>query len=195
MKVMIIFLSVVLLGMSPIVQAAEPTPAATPPGTNAPAVAQQPTGTNVQPVAKEPPVTKEQVLAAIEVLETNPASNEGADAAGVVIRFARDSEAVKINFTPETFPWLRSDLLSREDASRKILLGAFFGGNIRAQLNGQKAGDDLYEGWVLALHAYREIQKKKPNIVVPEIDALVAKQEKGELKLYAVEIQNKTPKP
>jgi hypothetical protein len=182
MKIIICLLSIVLLGASHVVRAAEPA-------------ATQPPGTNAPPVVKEPPVTKEQVLAAIAVLETNAASEAGVDAAGVIIRFARESETVKVMFTPETFPWLRSDLLSQEEASRKILLGAYFGGNIRAQLNAQTTGDDIYEGWVLAISAYRQIQMKKPNIVVPEIDDLAAKQEKGELKLYAAEVRNKKPKP
>ena len=182
MKVITFLLSIFLLGASHTVRAAEST-------------AMEETVTNEQSAAKEPPVTKEQALAAIAMLETNAASEAGVDASNVIIRFAKESDAVKVTLTPETLPWMTSKVLQREDVARKTLLAAYIGGNARAQLKTQKAVDDLYEGWALTINAYSQIRQKKPEIVVPEIDALGAKQQKGELKLYAVEIQNKKPKP
>ena len=194
MRVITFWLSIILLGVSQTARAAESTPKE-PAVTNEPSAAKEPSVTNEQPVVKEPPVTKEQVLAAIAMLETNAASDAGVDASNVIIRFAKESNAVKVRLTTEILPWMTSTVLQRVDVARKTLLAAYLGGNIRAQLKTQKPVDDLYEGWVLTISAYHQIRRRKPEIVVAEIDDLGAKQQKGELKLYAVEIQNKQPKP
>ena len=182
MRAIVFLLSVILLGVSHTVPGAEP-------------VAKGQAVTNEPSVAREQPVTKEQALAAIAVLETNAASDAGFEASDKIVKFAQESTAVSIRLAPDTIPWTNAKLLEREVPVRMLLLAAYIGGNARAQLKTQKAVDDPYQGWLLALDVYRQIRQKRPNIVISEVDALVEKQAKGELKQYAAEIQTKKPKP
>lgn len=152
--------------------------------------------TNEQSVATEPPVTKAQVLEAIAVLQTNAASDAGVKASYKIVRFAQESHTVTVRLNPDTVPWADAKLLKSEDAVRRLLLAAYIGGSAKAQLTTpQKAVDDPYEGWRLAIDVYRQIQQLKPYVVLREIDALEEKQTAGELKHYATEIQNKKPTP
>jgi len=183
MKIMMFFLSVTVLMMSHVARAVEP-------------VAKEQAVTNGQSVAKEPPVTAEQALAAVALLETNAASDAGVEASKKIIRFAQESHAVTVRLNPATVPWAHAKVLEREGAVRLLLLGAYIGGDVRAQLMAQqKPSDDPYDGWRSTIDVYRQIRQKKPNIVIPEIDALVEKQKTGELKRYAAEIQNEKPTP
>jgi len=156
--------------------------------------AKPPSATNETAVAPMPPVTKEQVLAAIAMLETNAASNDGLLASYEIVQFAQKSDLVSVRLTPGTIPWANSKGLEGKDAVNRILMGAYVGGEVRAQLQAHNTIDNPYEGWVLVINTYRQMQKKKPEIVVPEVDALAEKQDKGELKSYAAEITNKEPK-
>jgi hypothetical protein len=191
MRAITFLLSAMLLCVAYTVRAAEPTateqPVASP--------AQEPAVTNQPPVAPGPPVTKEQALAAIAMLETNAASNPGIQAAATILRFAQENNAVTVRLDPLRIPWARSKALEQEVAYRILLLGAYVAGSAKGQLSPQKTGDDPYEGWAFTIDVYHQIQKKKPEVVVPEIDALAEKQQKGELKVYAAEVQSKTPKP
>jgi len=183
MRAITLFLTVALLSAPRIVRGAEP-------------VAQEQSATNAPSVAKEPPVTKEQALAAIAMLETNAASDAGVDASNTIIKFAQESHAVIVRLNPATVPWARVKAPEGQAVIRQILLAAYIGGNSKAQLMApQDAKDDPYDGWRLAIDVYHQIRQKKPDIVIPEIDALAQKQKTGELKRYADEIENKQPKP
>jgi len=182
MKTIMIALSVVLLGGTIAARAAEPS-------------ANGSTTTNVQPAAPAAPVTKDQILAAIAMLETNAASDAGIKAANEIVQFAQTSDQVSVHLNAEVVPWAHSKALDGKEVVSKILMAAYIGGVAKAQLHGHNTVESPYDGWILAIRAYRQMQRRKPEIVVPEIDALVAKQEKGELPSYAAEIQSKKTIP
>jgi hypothetical protein len=135
--------------------------------------------------AKAEPVTRREVLAAIAILEKDVTGTEAVDAAAVVARFGKESDAVLITVGVETLPWVKTDVSEPEAKVRALLMAAYFAGDIKSQLEKRRTADDPYSGWLAAIIAYRQILKKQPDMVIPEMEDLMAKEQAGTLKTAA----------
>ena len=135
--------------------------------------------------AKAEPVTRREVLAAIAVLQKDVTSPDAMAAAATVTRFGKDSDDVLITVGSETLPWVQADVPDAEVRVRALLMAAYFAGNIKSQLEKRQPVDDPYSGWLAAIKAYRQILRKQPDMVVPELEDLISKEEAGTLKAEA----------
>jgi hypothetical protein len=139
--------------------------------------------------ARAEPVSRREVLAAIAVLEKDVTSADALKAAATVTRFGDESEAVLITVGPKTLPWVQTDMPGPEAAIRAMLMAVYFAGDIKAQLEKRRAEDDPYRGWLAVIKAYRQIRQKQPEVVIPEIDELVKKEQAGTLEQEAKELR------
>jgi len=139
--------------------------------------------------AKAEPVTRREVLAAIAVLERDVTSSEAVGAAATVTQFGKESDAVLITLGAETLPWLQTDAPEAEARVRALLMAAYFAGDIKSQLEKRRALDDPYSGWLAAIKAYRQILKKQPDMVIQEMEDLIAKEKAGTLKSAAEKLR------
>ena len=139
--------------------------------------------------ARAEPVSRREVLAAIAVLEQDVTSAAAARAAATIARFGQKSDAVLIAIGPETLPWMQDDAPEAEATVRALLTAAYFAGDIKAQLARRRSEDDPYRGWLAAIRAYRQIQRKQPGLVIPEIEELIAKERAGTLKDEAEDLR------
>jgi hypothetical protein len=139
--------------------------------------------------ARAEPVSRREVLAAIAVLEKDVTSADALKAAVTVTRFGKESEAVLITVGPETLPWVQMDVPGPEATIRAMLMAVYFAGDIKSQLEKRRAEDDPYRGWLAVIKAYRQIRQKQPEIVIPEIDELVKKEQAGTLEQEAKELR------
>jgi len=64
-------------------------------------------------------------------------------------------------------------------------MAAYFAGDIKSQLEKRRPADDPYRGWLAAIKAYRQILKKQPDMVIQEMEDLIAKEKDGTLKAAA----------
>ena len=135
--------------------------------------------------AKAEPVSRREVLAAIAVLDKDVTTNEAVDAAAVVARFGKESDAVLIAVGAETLPWVQTDVPEAEARVRALLMAAYFAGDIKSQLEKRRPADDPYRGWLAAIKAYRQILKKQPDMVIQEMEDLMTKEQAGTLKAAA----------
>jgi hypothetical protein len=135
--------------------------------------------------AKAEPVSRREVLAAIAVLDKDVTTNEAVDAAAVVARFGKESDAVLITVGAETLPWVQTDVPEAEARVRALLMAAYFAGDIKSQLEKRRPADDPYRGWLAAIKAYRQILKKQPDMVIQEMEDLMTKEQAGTLKAAA----------
>ena len=135
--------------------------------------------------AKAEPVSRREVLAAIAVLDKDVTTNEAVDAAAVVARFGKESDAVLITVGAETLPWVQTDVPEAEARVRALLMAAYFAGDIKSQLEKRRPADDPYHGWLAAIKAYRQILKKQPDMVIQEMEDLMTKEQAGTLKAAA----------
>jgi len=139
--------------------------------------------------AQAEPVTRREVLAAIAVLENDVTSAEAFGAAATVARFGQESDDVLITVGVETLPWVQADAPEAEAKVRALLMAAYFAGDIKSQLEKHRPVDDPYSGWLSVIKAYRQILKKQPEMVIPEVEDLVRKEKAGTLKRQADELR------
>jgi hypothetical protein len=135
------------------------------------------------------PVTRREVLAAIAVLEKDVTSADALEAAETVTRFGKESETVLITVGTETMPWVQADTPEPEMPVRALLMAAYFAGDIKSQLAKRRPLDDPYSGWLATIAAYRQIRKKQPEMVIPEVEELIKKEQTGTLKQEAEELR------
>jgi hypothetical protein len=135
------------------------------------------------------PVTRREVLAAIAVLEKDVTSSDALKAAETVTRFGKESETVLITIGTETMPWVQSDPPESEVPVRVMLMAAYFAGDIKSQLQKRQPVDDPYSGWLATITAYRQIRKKQPEMVIPEVEELIKKEQTGTLKQEAEDLR------
>lgn len=135
------------------------------------------------------PVSRREVLAAIAVLEKDVTSPDALQAAETVTRFGKESETVLITVGTDTMPWVQLDPPEAEIPVRAMLMAAYFAGDIKSQLEKRKPVDDPYSGWLATIAAYRQIRKKQPEMVIPEIEELIKKDQAGALKQEAEDLR------
>jgi hypothetical protein len=138
--------------------------------------------------ARAEQVSHREVLAAIAVLEKDVTSAEAPRAAEIVTRFGKESEAVLITVGPETLPWVQEDPPEPEAAVREMLMAVYFAGDIKSQLQKRRPEDDPYSGWLAVIKAYRQIRRKQPEVVIPEIEEMIKKERAGTLRQEAEEL-------
>jgi hypothetical protein len=139
--------------------------------------------------ARAEPVTRHEVLAAIAVLENDVTSADAIAAAATVARFGQESDDVLITVGAETLPWVQTDVPEAEAKIRALLMAAYFAGDIKSQLEKHRPVDDPYRGWLSVIRAYRQILKKHPDMVIPEVEELARKEKAGTLKHEADELR------
>ena len=139
--------------------------------------------------ARAEPVSRREVLAAIAVLEKDVTSGDALRAAAIVTRFGKESEAVLITVGPETLPWVLADVPESEAKVRALLMAVYFAGDIKSQLEKRQPEDDPYRGWLAVIKAYRQIRRKQPEVVIPEVEELIRKEQAGTLQQEAEELR------
>ena len=72
---------------------------------------------------------------------------------------------------------------------RALLMAAYFAGDIKSQLKKRRPADDPYSGWLAAIRAYRQIQRKQPEIVIPEVEDLISREQAGTLRAAAEKLR------
>ena len=135
------------------------------------------------------PVTRREVLAAIAVLEDDVTSADAIAAAATIARFGQESDEVLITVGADTLPWVQADVPEAQAKVRALLMAAYFAGDIKSQLEKRRSVDDPYRGWLSVIRAYRQILKKQPDMVIPEVEELVRKEKTGTLKHEADELR------
>ncbi len=133
-------------------------------------------------------ISRHDVLAAIAVLENDITGPGALQAAVTVTRFGRESNDVLLIIGPETLPWVRTEVSESDARIRALLMAAYFGGDIKSQLQKGRPDDDPYRGWLAAIRAYRQIQKKEPGVSVPEMDELIRQERAGTLRQRAEDL-------
>ena len=139
--------------------------------------------------AKAGPVSRREVLAAIAVLERDVTSAAAPQAAETVTRFGKESDAVLITLGPETLPWMQDEATGPEATVRAMLMAVYFAGDIKSQLEKRQAEDDPYSGWLAVIKAYRQIRRQQPELVIPEVEDLMKKDEAGTLRQEAEDLR------
>ncbi len=137
------------------------------------------------------PVSRREALAAIAVLERDVTGPGAERAAETITRFGKESDAVLIAIGEETLPWMQGheDAPEGEAEVRAMLAAAYFAGDIKSQLARHRAEDDPYSGWLAAIRAYGQIRRKEPDVVIPEIEQLIEKEQDGSLKQEADDLR------
>lgn len=141
--------------------------------------------------AKAEPVSRREVLAAITVLERDVTSAAAPKAAETVTRFGKESDAVMITLGPETLPWVQEGANEPEATVRAMLMAVYFAGDIKSQLAKRRAEDDPYSGWLAVIKAYRQIRRQQPELVIPEVEDLMKKDEAGTLRQEAEDLRQR----
>jgi hypothetical protein len=134
------------------------------------------------------PVSRREVLAAIAVLEKDITSAEALPAAETVTRYGRESDEVLLIVGPETLPWVQTDVPAVEARARIMLMAVYFAGDIKSQLQKGRPADDPYAGWLAVIRAYRQFRRKQPDLVIPEVEALIRKDRAGTLRQAAEDV-------
>ena len=137
------------------------------------------------------------MLAAISVLEKDITGPDAAEAAKTVVFYAQASDDVMVDIGPEQLPWVEEKWgldKAREQSNQSMLLAAFVAGNIKTQLKNEKAEDDTYSGWILAIGAYKRL-RTKAAFRSPAIESLQKMEDEGTLRQHAKDVQLKDEEP
>lgn len=108
-------------------------------------------------------------------------SEEARGYGGVLIKFVEKDRKLRFKLTPKNIPFLSNKTLLQQQ--RSVLLAAYTAGNVHSCLLRDRA-DDPYAGDLQVIETYRRMQKAEPALRIPEIEKLIALEERGELKKY-----------
>lgn len=130
-----------------------------------------------------PAITKEIALKAVTAFcAADPFSEDARTYAAILLRFTDEDQDVLIKISQKVVPFLKSKTLSQQEIA--IVLGAFVAGNLDSQLLRGRKKDDAYAGELQVMETYRQMQKKKPKLRIPEIEKLIELESKGQLRSY-----------
>jgi len=121
------------------------------------------------------------VLKAIAEFKARPLTEEGRVAAGKIIKFAEQSEAVTIRIAKPLVPWLHD---GTDEKYRALLLGAYVAGNAKSQLDHGTSKDDPYAGMLSVFDVYRQIKDHDKKCHIPEVEAFLDLESKKKLKAH-----------
>jgi len=131
----------------------------------------------------EPVITKQMALKAVTLFrEADPFSEDARGYAAILVRFVDKDHHVLVSINSKSVPFLSAKNLSEQE--RGILLGAFVAGNVDSQLLRGEKRNDPYAGDIQVIETYRQMQKKKPKLRIPEVEKLIELKSKGQLKSY-----------
>ena len=132
--------------------------------------------------------SKDEVLRAVDDLRADVFDVAGSKALATVVRYAEESDAVSIMISPDTVPWMNEGSPNDpEEIVRQVLLGAYYAGEIKAQLDRSRSGDDPYSGWRMVFTIYRQVQKKR-QFKLESVEALIALDREGRLAKHAEDV-------
>jgi hypothetical protein len=121
-------------------------------------------------------------LEAITIFRTEPTSERGRSAGGLIFDFAETSPDVLVNVRNKAVPFLSNAGIPL--AERSTLTAAFLAGNVDAQLLRGEKKDNQYTGVLQVIDTYREMQRKNPNLRITEVGKFIEMEKRGELKAY-----------
>jgi hypothetical protein len=151
------------------------------------------------PLLSAEPISRTQVLDAIRVFDANAggsvvasksaqdANDAVARASNTILKFSLESDDVVVDLGPASVPWcdVKKGIATLSNSGeRGLLLAAYLSGSVKAQLDSGKQDANPYAGWVAMLRLYHSI-KIREGVMIPEVDALMARQANGTLESYA----------
>jgi hypothetical protein len=121
---------------------------------------------------------KQETRRAIDEFLKSP-KEAGPQRAKLIMDFAEQSEDVLITPFPELFSsWVKPS----EPGDAQTLFTAYVAGNVREQLDRNVNRDESYAGLKAMFDVYRVMQKEKPQLSIPQVDALIKEEDSGKLK-------------
>lgn len=125
-------------------------------------------GQGAEPAAASPVPTAAQALSAWQDFRRDPLAR--LDRSQPFLAFIRDSGQVHIVLNNALLAWMYEPL---NDALKATLYAAFLGGNMAAQLEAKRSGDDDdAAGMAAALDAYAQLRKTHPAFTLPVFEHL-----------------------
>lgn len=124
-------------------------------------------------------LSREQVRSLVARYKVNPISQQGREAGRALLRYAVESDAVKITMGPKTLPFMDEELAGDAEA---VLMGAFVVGCVDAQLAEKTVNDFSYEGVLYMLTVYEQMKASDPNLRSPSLERYVQLRSTGKLK-------------
>lgn len=131
------------------------------------------------PDGKKPLISKADAIAAIERFMASPGPGKDAVA---INQFAEQSDECTVAISANVMPWL---MLNPPPKYNGALLTGFVAGNVKSQLDTGKNADDGYSGLLAVFKVYDKLREKDKDFKIAEIEELIAKEKKGELKAWA----------
>jgi hypothetical protein len=125
--------------------------------------------------------SRAEVLKGIEDFAKTPLSVEGRAAAAMIVTFADKSDAVTVVVSPSVVPWIHS---AKPPKVSETLLAAYFAGNVKSQLQGQRNANDSYAGVQQVLKTYAQLKEADKTLDIPDIQKFVELEAKKQLKKY-----------
>jgi hypothetical protein len=145
-------------------------------------------GASASAVEKVP--TSQRCLQAIAAFAADPAGPRALDEGKIIIAFAQGNDAVTVNLDEKLAPFI-TDPLAAEVKAR--LLAAYVAGNVKAQLEKGKPGDQPYPASLFLIKTYGQLKAADPRLSSPATEKLAALEKKGQLKKYLEELARQAP--
>lgn len=126
-------------------------------------------------------ITREEVRAAIRDFKADPFAALKRGVGATIINFAEASSEVIVSLDKKSLPWIGEQ---NTDEHQSLLLVAYIAGNLEAQLDRGTKANHSYAGVRQVISTYRQIQKANSTIRIPEVEELIALENKGRLKAH-----------
>ena len=130
------------------------------------------------PLATSP--LKDHILGVIKTLRENATSEKGRQAAGELITFSEQSDAVLVTIDGRLMPWMSN----KSYKNGEILLIGFIAGNVEAQLKTGTVGDKGYEGVEFMLELYEKHKAQGFFQPLKTLDDWTVMKNKGTLRAH-----------
>lgn len=119
---------------------------------------------------KGPKISEKIFRQTSSLLLDDPLSRSARDWSRLILLYTlQTSEAVMV-LGPDEMSWAAMD---RNDPHSLLLLAAYAGGNIRAQLNSGVKRNDRYSGLLTLFRVYRALREKDAKFRIAEVDNLL----------------------
>lgn len=123
------------------------------------------------------------VLRAIKAFEAAPLSPNMSRTYGrTILAFATESPDVTVVMNPTNFPPMAGEKLGEEEVLTLTI--AYMCGDLRAQLEGGKTGEQSYPAVLSMLKVYQQMRQGKAKFRSPGLDKLVELQANGQLEAH-----------
>lgn len=125
-------------------------------------------------------VTKAQAQEAIAHFFAHPSGKMPNPDLAAVLQFSQSSDQVDVKIDEAVLPWVREP--KRDETA--VLLGAYLAGNVEAQLNAGRKGDQARAGLTRAFQVYEVLHKEHPDFTSPGLLKLKELDAQGKLDDY-----------